>query len=199
VVFNNANFSAVSGQTRAVQIWEGGRDGKPIPNATKTGYYLRKYVNESVNLVLNTTAVHSWIYLRLAEVFLNYAEALNEYSPGNPDIKIFVDRVRARPGVAMPGIPAGTQAEVRQRIRNERRIEFAFEDQRAWDVRRWMIAPQTLGTPIRGVNIVTTAPNVFTYTPQVVENRVFDPKMYLFPISQVELSVAPGLVQNPLW
>jgi len=199
VVFNNANFSTVSGQTRAVQIWEGGRDGKPIPDATKTGYYLRKYVNESVNLVQNTSSVHSWIFIRLAEVFLNYAEALNEYDPGNANIKTFVDRVRARPGVAMPGIPAGTQADVRQRIRNERRIEFAFEDHRAWDVRRWMIAPQTLGTPIRGVKIVTTAPNVFTYTPQVVENRVFEPKMYLFPISQVELSVAPGLVQNPLW
>ncbi len=199
VVVNSSNFSTVSGQTRAVQIWEGGRDGKPIPNASKTGYYLRKYVNESVNLVQNTSAVHSWIFIRLAEVYLNYAEALNEYDPGNPDIKIFVDRVRARSGVAMPGIPAGTQAEVRQRIRNERRIELAFEDHRAWDVRRWMIGPQTLGTPISGVKIIATAPGMFSYTPTLVENRVFDSKMYLFPISQVELSVSPGLVQNPNW
>ncbi len=199
IVTNTSNFSSIAGQTRAVQIWEGGRDGKPIPNATKTGYYLRKYVNEGVNLVINTTAVHSWIYFRLAEVFLNYAEALNEYDPGNADIKIFVDRVRARPGVAMPGIPVGLQDEVRQRIRNERRIEFAFEDHRAWDVRRWMIAPATLGAPVRGVKIILTGATTFTYTPEIVETRVFLPQMYLYPISQIELSTAPGLVQNPIW
>jgi starch-binding outer membrane protein, SusD/RagB family len=199
VVTNTSSFSTVSGQTRNVQIWEGGLDGKPIPNATKTGYYLRKYVNESVNIVNNTSAVHSWIYFRMAEIYLNYAEALNEYAPGSADIKINVDRVRTRTGVAMPGMPTGTQAEVRQRIRNERRIELAFEDHRTWDVRRWMIAPATLGASVRGVRVIQTSPGVFTYTPQTLETRVFQPKMYLFPISQVELSVAPGLVQNPLW
>lgn len=199
IVVNNASFSTVSGITRNVQIWEGGRDGKPIPDASKTGYYLRKYVNESVNLPQNTMAVHSWIYFRLAEIFLNYAEALNEYSPGHPDIKIYVDRVRGRPGVSMPGMPMGTQEEVRQRIRNERRIELAFEDHRSWDVRRWMIAPQTLGASIRGVRVLQTSPDVFSYTQETVENRVFEPRMYLFPIPQVEVSVAPGLVQNPLW
>lgn len=200
VVFNNASFSTVSGQTRAVQIWEGGRDGKPIPNATKTGYYLRKYVNEGVNLVNNTTAVHTWIYFRLGEIYLNYAEALNEYSPGHADIKTYVDRVRARTGVAMPALPAGlSQAEMRMRIRNERKVELAFEDHRAWDVRRWMIAPATLGTQIRGVRVVSTAPNTFTYTPQVVENRVFQNHMYLFPIPRTEVVIAPGILQNPNW
>jgi len=199
IVTNNSSFSTVAGQTRNVQIWEGGLDGKPIPNATKTGYYLRKYVNESVNIVNNNTAVHSWIYFRLAEIYLNYAEALNEYSPGNADIKINVDRVRTRTGVAMPGMPLGSQSEVRQRIRNERRVEFAFEDHRAWDVRRWMIAPATLGASIRSVKIIQTSPGIFTYTPQSLETRSFQTKMYLFPISQVEISVAPGIQQNPLW
>ena len=200
VVTNASAFSTVTGITRPVQLWEGGIDGKPIPNASKTGYYLRKYVNESVNLTNNTTAVHSWIFFRMAEMYLNYAEALNEYAPGNADIKFNVDRVRTRAGVAMPVLPAGlSQAQTRAAIRNERRVEFAFEDQRTWDVRRWMIAPTTLGAPIRGVRILQTSPGVFNYTPQIVENRVFLPSMYLFPIPQVELSVAPGLVQNPLW
>ena len=200
IVVNNSNFSTISGITRAVQIWEGGRDGKPIPNATKTGYYLRKYVNEGVNLTTSTSAVHTWIYMRLAEVYLNYAEALNEYAPGNADIKIYVDRVRARGGVVMPALPAGlSQSQMRDRIRNERRIELAFEDYRSWDVRRWMIAPQTIGVPINGLRVISTGTNMFTYTVQQVENRIFQPKMYLFPIPQNELSVSPGLVQNPLW
>jgi len=130
---------------------------------------------------------------------LNYAEALNEYSPGHADIKINYDRVRSRPGVLMPGLPAGlSQAEVREKIRNERRVEFAFEDHRAWDVRRWMIAPSTLGAPLRGVD-VTKAVTTFSYTPIVVEQRVFQPKMYLYPIPQGELNISQGLVQNPLW
>ena len=100
----------------------------------------------------------------------------------------------------MPPLPAGlTQAEVREKIRNERRIEFAFEDHRAWDVRRWMIATTTLGAPLRGVDIVRTGTTTFTYTPNIVEQRVFEPKMYLYPIPQGELNISQGLVQNPLW
>ncbi|MBC7889658.1 MAG: RagB/SusD family nutrient uptake outer membrane protein [Ferruginibacter sp.] len=199
IVTNMSNLSTVSGVTRQVQLYTGGRDGKPINNASKTGYYLRKYVNESLNLLLNTTAVHSWVYFRLPEIWLNYAEALNEYSPGHADIKIYYDRVRGRTGVAMPLLPAGlNQAQVRDKIRNERRVEFAFEDHRAWDTRRWMIAPTTLGAPLRGVNIAQSG-TTFTYTPMVVETRVFQPKMYLYPIPQGELNIISKLVQNPLW
>ena len=180
-------------------MFSGGRDGRPIANATNTGYYLRKYVNETQNLVINQTAVHSWIFFRLPEIFLNYAEALNEYDPGNPNIKVFVDRVRTRSGVAMPPMPAGlSQVEVRDRIRNEKRVEFAFEDHRAWDARRWMIGPTALGGPVRGVE-VTPAGAGFTYAPVVIETRVFEPRMYLYPIPQGELNISQGLVQNPLW
>lgn len=200
VAVNNTNFSSVSGVTRPLETFTGGRDGKPTVNATKTGYYLRKYVNESINLTTNQTAVHSWIYFRLAEIYLNYAEALNEVSPGTAAIKTHYDLVRTRTGVAMPPLPAGlSQAEVRERIRNERRVEFAFEDHRAWDVRRWMIAPATLGSPLRGVDITKTGTAAFTYQPFVVETRTFLPRMYLYPIPQSELNIAKGLVQNPLW
>ena len=201
VLVNNASFS-IPGVVRSpsvAEIYPGGRDGQPIPNATKTGYYLRKYVNETLNRATGQTAAHSWIYFRIAEMYLNYAEALNEYSPGHADIKINYDRVRTRSGVAMPPLPAGlSQAEVRERIRNERRVEFAFEDHRAWDVRRWMIAPQTLGAPLRGVNVTQTG-TTFTYAPFVVEQRVFDPKMYMYPIPQGEVNIVTGLAQNPMW
>ncbi len=201
VLVNNANFT-IPGVVRSpsvAEIFAGGRDGQPIPNATKTGYYLRKYVNETLNQSTGQAAVHSWIYFRMAEMYLSYAEALNEFSPGNGDIKINYDKVRTRSGIAMPPLPAGlSQAEVREKIRNERRVEFAFEDHRAWDVRRWMIAPQTLGAPIRGVNITKTG-TTFEYAPFVVEQRVFEPKMYLYPIPQGEVNIVSGLLQNPMW
>jgi len=204
ILVNNVAFS-VPGIVRlpapvVSEIYTGGRDGKPLPKASNTGYYLRKYVNETINRTIGQTAVHSWIFFRLAEVYLNYAEALNEFSPGNVDIKINYDRVRNRPGVLMPLLPAGlSQAEVRERIRNERRVELAFEDHRAWDVRRWMIAPATLGGQLRGVDITRTTATTFTYVPNVVETRVFLPQMYLYPIPQNELNISQGLVQNPLW
>lgn len=197
IVTNNTAFGTPS---RNVQLWTGGLDGKPIINASKTGYYLRKYQIESLNLINNNTGVHSWIIFRFPEIYLNYAEALNEWSPGNADIKRYVDLVRARTGVAMPPLPAGlSQAEMRERIRNEKRVEFAFEDHRFWDVRRWMQGETYFGKPLTGVSITRNADNTFTYAPVKVEDRVFTPRMYLYPIPQGDLNIVTGLIQNPLW
>jgi hypothetical protein len=195
IILNNTAYKG-----RNVEAWAGGRDGKGIVNATKTGYYLKKYVNENLNLLLNNTSVYSWDLFRLAEIYLNYAEALNEASPGSADIKTYVDRVRTRTGVALPALPTGlSQAEMRERIRNERRVELAFEDHRGWDVRRWLQGPQYLGAPLMGVDITKNADGTFKYTPITVENRVFEPKMYLYPIPQGELNASKGLIQNPGW
>jgi len=197
ITTNNTSFGTPA---RNVQLWTGGLDAKPIINASKTGYYLRKYQIESLNLLNNNTGVHSWIIFRYHEIYLNYAEELNEWSPGNADIKRFVDIVRNRTGVAMPLLPAGlSQAETRERIRNEKRVEFAFEDHRFWDVRRWMQGPAFFGKPLMGVDIIRNADGSFKYAPVKVEDRAFDPKMYLYPIPQSELNIAQGLIQNPLW
>ncbi len=197
IVTNNTAFGTPS---RNVQLWTGGLDAKPIINASKTGYYLRKYQIESLNLINGNTGVHSWIVFRFPEIYLNYAEALNEWSPGSPDIKKYVDLVRARTGVAMPPLPAGlSQAEMRERIRNEKRVEFAFEDHRFWDVRRWMQGPTYFGKPLMGVDITRTADNSYSYSPVKVEDRAFSPKMYLYPIPQSELNIVTGMIQNPLW
>jgi hypothetical protein len=197
IAVNNTPFGTPA---RNVQLWTGGLDAKPIAFATKTGYYLRKYQIESLNLINGNTGVHSWILFRYPEIYLNYAEALNEWSPGNADIKAYYDRVRGRTGVAMPLLPAGlSQADVREKIRNEKRVEFAFEDHRFWDVRRWMQAPTYFNAPLRGVDITRNADGTFTYKPVTVENRVFTPKMYLYPIPQTDINIAGGLAQNPLW
>ena len=87
---------------------------------------------------------------------------------------------------------------MREKIRNERRVELAFEDHRFWDVRRWMIAPETLGAPLRGVEITKISDEEFEYNPIEVEKRTFEPKMYLYSIPQADLNTT-GWVQNPLW
>ena len=201
-------FTILSNMTkfngRPVECWTGGRDGKGVPRATKTGQYLLKYIDPELNLLEGRTSVHTWALIRLAEVYLNYIEALNEYQPAHSDIKIYYDKIRQREGIKMPELPDGLdQDAVRQKIRHERRIELAFEDHRLWDVRRWMIAADNekgkgvLNIPLRGLEILNRG-GVPSYTPIEIEKRNFEPKMYLYPIPQGDLDIA-GWSQNPLW
>ena len=201
-------FTILSNMTkfngRPVECWTGGRDGKGVPRATKTGQYLLKYIDPELNLLEGRTSVHTWILIRLAEVYLNYIEALNEYQPTHSDIKIYYDKIRRREGIKMPELPDGLdQDAVRQKIRHERRIELAFEDHRLWDARRWMIAADNemgkgvLNIPLRGLEILNRG-GVPSYSPIEIEKRNFEPKMYLYPIPQGDLDIA-GWSQNPLW
>lgn len=186
-------------KNRKLECYAGGKDGFGKVNASRTGYYLKKHVNENIDLLLNTTSVKSWNVIRLAEIYLNYVEALNEYNPNSADILKYLNAIRTRAGVKMPAIPSGlSQSEMRERIRQERRIELAFEDHRRWDARRWLKGPEILGAPLMGIE-ATNVNNSFTYKPVKVEDRVFLPKMYFYPIPQAEINVAPSLVQNPLW
>lgn len=195
VVVNNSSFKG-----SAIELWNGGLDGKGKPLAPRTGYYLRKYVDEGVNLLTGTTSVHSWDIIRLADVYLWYAEALNEYSPGHADVLNFLNKVRTRPGVAMPAVQAGlTQTQMRSIIRHERLVELAFEGHRFWDVRRWMIAASALGSPVKGVEITKEPSGTFTYASKDIETRVFENKMYFYPIPQAEILQMPNWKQNPLW
>jgi len=195
IVTNNSTFKG-----RTIECWEGGLDGPPIRQASKTGYYLKKYVNANLNLIRGETSTHSWVIFRLSEFYLNYAEALNEFDPGNTEIKTSVDMVRKRGNVNMPPLPEGlTQDQMRQRIYNERRVEFAFEEHRLWDVRRWMSATSELSKPLKGVKISRDLYGNFNYTVTDVETRVFLPKMYFYPIPQNEIYIDKKLIQNPLW
>ncbi len=195
ILVNNTNFKG-----RPVESFTGGLDGLPKVRATKTGYYMLKWVDANINLLTGTSSVHNWPLIRLAEIYLNYAEALNEAQPGNADIKLYVDKVRQRSGVAMPVLPAGLdQSHMRDAIRHEDRVEFAFEDHRLWDLRRWMLAETVLNAPLKGIQITKNADLTFSYQVITVEERRFDPKMYFYPIPQNELNIAIGWVQNPLW
>ena len=173
-------------------------DGGVI-NGTKTGYYLQKLVDPTLDLVLNRTSVHSWPLFRISEIYLNYVEALNEYNSTDPDILIYVNKARQRIGVGMPAITETDQSKLREKIRNERRIELAFEGHRMWDVRRWMIATDVLNQPLYGISIVLTN-NILNYEKKEVEKRIFLPKMYFYPIPQSLLfTEGNDWPQNPLW
>lgn len=194
---NNSTF-----QGRPVECWEGGADGPDKNNASRTGYYLLKYVDPELKLLQGQSAIHSWIIIRLGEIYLNYAEAMNEaYGPDAKGIYgksacEAVNEVRGR--VGMPDVVADSKEEMREKIRHERRVELAFEDHRFWDVRRWMTAPDDLNAPLKGVKVTRLSYNSFEYQSVEVESRSFKRSMYFYPIPQNELNIT-GWPQNPLW
>ncbi|MDT8432716.1 MAG: RagB/SusD family nutrient uptake outer membrane protein [Bacteroidales bacterium] len=199
VLLNNSIWKG-----KVVESFVGGANGPPRANATKTGYYLKKYVIESVSLEpTNTTRrQHTWVLFRYAEVLLNYAEAMNEaYGPedaaglGMTALQA-VNQVRIRAG--MPEFPVGmSQSAFAEKLRNERRVELAFEDHRFWDVRRWMIGDAT--TEIHGVRITQNPYGGFAYQQFRLEERVFEDRMNLYPIPQSEIYKNPALEQNTGW
>ncbi|AYL95425.1 RagB/SusD family nutrient uptake outer membrane protein [Mucilaginibacter celer] len=161
-----------------------------------TGYIVRKNTTTGDRTVGGRT----WVMLRLAEIYLNYAEALNEYNPGNPDILKYLNLIRSRAGITTygDGIPVpASQTEMREAIRKERRVELAFENNRYFDVRRWMIAPETDNGPIYGLNINARLPEFYQRT--AFEYRVFQKRNYFFPIPQIDINNDKQLVQNPGW
>lgn len=184
---------------KRIATYPGGADAMPNPNATKTGYYLRKFLNENVNIQTGGGSDgHVVPLFRLAEIYLNYAEALNEYDPTNPDIAVYLNKIRER--VSLPDVPSGlTQEQMRTLIHHERRVELAFEEHRFWDVRRWKVASSTLGAPVKGVKITQDDAGNFTYSPVQVEQRVFQPKMYWYPIPQSEALKLHHWEQNKGW
>ncbi|WP_316805447.1 RagB/SusD family nutrient uptake outer membrane protein [Pedobacter nototheniae] len=205
VMYNGSTF-----KSKTVDTYVGGKDGLNLNvNATKTGYYMRKYLSENASWAGTAASVRRpWIFFRYAEVLLNYAEALNEAQGAGQVTEILrvLNQIRDRTGVKMPLLqntnPAGnayvaaTKEELRKRIHNERRVELCFEEHRFYDVRRWKEGETTFNKPVSGMKIVQLTPTTYSYTPFTVENRTFTPKNYLYPISQNELNKAPALGQN---
>lgn len=193
ILMNMAPFKG-----KKVATYPEGADASPNPNATKTGYYLRKFLNEDVNIQTGgSSSGHVVPLFRLAEIYLNYAEALNECDPTNPDIALYLNKVRNR--ASLPNVSALSQEQMRTVIQHERRVELAFEEHRSWDVRRWKIASSTLGAPLMGVQIERKPLGGYTYMPVKVEQRVFQPKMYWYPIPQSEVLKLKQWKQNNGW
>ena len=193
ILMNMAPFKG-----KKVATYPEGADASPNPNATKTGYYLRKFLNEDVNIQTGgSSGGHVVPLFRLAEIYLNYVEALNECDPTNPDIALYLNKVRNR--ASLPNVSALSQEQMRAVIQHERRVELAFEEHRSWDVRRWKIASSTLGAPLMGVQIERKPLGGYTYMPVKVEQRVFQPKMYWYPIPQSEVLKLKQWKQNNGW
>lgn len=191
---------------RPIETYIGGLDGlNKDQNSTKTGYYLRKFLNMNANLAKNTQFTrHQWIHFRYAEILLNYAEAMNEaYGPsgtGDGLSKTSIDAVnQVRSRVEMPNLSSDlSKDQLRERIQNERRVELCFEGHRFWDVCRWKKG-EMFNLPVKGMRITADGSNL-TYEIFDVEQRVFDvSKMYLMPIPQGEILKSDALVQNPNW
>ncbi len=194
ILYNGADFKG-----RKVETFAGGRDEQSsATDHTRTGYYIRKLVDEQ-QTVGQTSRTTNGIVFRLTEMYLNYAEALNEYAPGNADIGFYINAVRKRAG--MPDLPSGlTQLEMRNKIRNERRIELLAENHRFWDVRRWKIASQTEQN-IYGMKAIkdANAPGGFKYERFLVEKRPWRNAMLVIPITLDETFRNPNIKQNPGW
>ncbi|MGF7080404.1 RagB/SusD family nutrient uptake outer membrane protein [Mucilaginibacter sp. UYCu711] len=172
-------------------------------DATQTGYYLRKKVQENIPLGSanwdGRTGAQNYYYFRYGEVLLMYAEAQNEGVGPDNTVYDAINKVRARS--ALPNLTPGLSQDVmRTAIRRERRIELAFEDKRLWDLRRWKLAEINLNKPVHGIAITANGSGGFNYNPVTTPggNLMFDAsKNYLFPLPQRAVDQNAKLKQNP--
>ena len=228
---------------RDIQTWRDGStygfDRDPKNQLfSRTGYYLRKFWPRECKdkNVAGSMKIYGF-YIRLGEIYMNYAEAMNEaYGPdsdggtggmtaieavnklrarlvcpandkigGNSDPYYYIKVEREENPLfpvlpdGMPGLPAGmTKDQAREKIHNERVIEFAFEDQYFYDILRWKEGPAHIGTTLYGVDVVRSG-DTYTYIRTAIETRPFDEgRMYLYPIPENEVYNL-GIKQNPGW
>lgn len=161
-------------------------------NVVNTGFGIKKYTSfsDEVNTTPTpTTSELNAILIRYAEVLLTYAEAQNEATGPDETVYAALNEIRGRPSVDMPDVEEGlSKEEMRAVIRNERRIELAFEGLYYSDIKRWKTA-----------EIVNNGP-ILNYQGSVITNRTFDKdRDYLWPIPYVEIQKNPELEQNPNW
>ena len=221
---NNPLDPANQIQTGAYDLMVGGRlakfsglDTKQGPkeahNGTWTGYYIQKFIDPDPTIIdAQARQFVPWPYFRFTEAVFNYVEACIELGE-TETAKTWLNKIRFRAG--MPAIMATDQNSLREIYRRERRIEMAYEQQRFFDARRWLIAEETLGRKVTIVKIdgtfkpgKTLSGNYkydesiynYSYTPQEFnskENRVWKNQLYFLPLSRDEIRKNPLLVQNP--
>jgi hypothetical protein len=165
------------------------------------GYILRKFMPEDGPINWQTTYTIPWPHFRLAEIYLNYAEAKFELGD-EATCREYINKVRARPSVNLPPIPATVTGEaLRQRLYNERRIELAFESHRFFDIRRWKIASVIENRPIRGMDIIKDrTTGVTNYNPVIVlQKNPYEEKMNLLPVETAEVRRNDPSLQTPGW
>lgn len=169
-------------------------------NTSKTRYTIRKFMNESLLNPWLDKCTQPFIYMRLAEVYLNYAEAmyhLGDETTARKYINLIRERARGGKANILPDITA-TGSALLEKIRHERRIELAFEEHRYFDVRRWKIAEQTENEDAVKIQILRDDDTgKKSYSFDVVQERKFLPQHYLMPIPRSEILKNSLLEQNP--
>lgn len=200
VLYNGASWKG-----RTIEPYVNGADGwcqysdDPAPaGRTTTGYYLRKLVDESHDMTVNSASTQPWISIRYAEVLLNFAEAC--YHTGNIDsANIAVKMIRDRVGLPYSNKSA---SEIMAAIRQERKVELSYEGLLFWDMRRWKLAAtEYTGYRVHGLKIEKNLDNTFTYTYVDCDkqDRYFPEKLYRIPLPQDELVNNSAVQQYPEW
>lgn len=194
--------------TKQIYFYKGTGDDNSKADNCYTGYLLYKGLDHNI---LNTgnykrSQYRPGILFRLADFYLLYAEALNEINPSDERIIQYIDKVRIRAGIPElekinPEIKGNYEKQF-EAIRHERRIELFAEGQRYFDVRRWMLADKDgdcrQGGAFTGMNMA--ADNIHDFmSRKIFENRIFERRMYLYPLPLDEVQKSRKLVQNPGW
>ncbi|RFZ91197.1 RagB/SusD family nutrient uptake outer membrane protein [Mucilaginibacter conchicola] len=175
-------------------------------DVSNTAYYFKKRLNPDRRPAGGRVDGVNYVYFRLAEVLLNYAEAENEANGPTPEVYTALNKIRQRSN--LPAIETAyggqslSQLQMRELIRNERRVELCFENKRYYDLIRWRIAEDVLTKDRHGMKISNTSPadNRGAWKYEIVplnHPHVFTAKMYLNPIPQSVIDQNPNIKQNP--
>lgn len=185
-----------------------GKDGIGIhPDATKTGFYVRKYLQDggAPLFIKEYYSGQDCILFRLGEIYLNAAEAAFELGL-EESARDYIEPIRTRAGLQQNlRLQAQSGIDLRDRIRHERKLELAFEDQRYWDVKRWRIATEALSIQLQGVRtkrvIDGFGNDTFTYETFDAEplKMNFYERHYYLPIGQDRINNNNKLIENPLY
>jgi starch-binding outer membrane protein, SusD/RagB family len=227
--YNNILFTGgpphgakANGDPWYLEVYPGGADFQPTEvGSVKTGYMCKKWWWPTANRVANGWGDYYYnaVFIRATQVYLDYAEAMNEAYGPNADPKGYgmtavqaINKVRNRVGMVDVN-PAftGSKEAFRERIRNERAVELMWEDHRWHDMRRWMIAHEVLGGPtypIQGVVVQDLTPLItnvgqksfrYTVVNLTSEIRVFEMKHYWYPLPRDHMERLRNVTQNPGW
>src|SRR5690606_24495235 len=175
-------------------------------DCVKVGYLWRRFSDPTNDIESGKWGQLTWPYYRLAEVYLNYAEACNEKpSRDESQALLYLNKVRNRSGlnnleVAYPEV-LGNKVLLRELIQKERMLELAFEGHRYFDIRTWMIAEEEYNGPNYTLNLLAkNYQDSWQRTDKVFPGKmVFQPKHYFFPINQKQLSEMKNITQNLGW
>uniref|UniRef100_UPI0032172205 RagB/SusD family nutrient uptake outer membrane protein n=1 Tax=uncultured Draconibacterium sp. TaxID=1573823 RepID=UPI0032172205 len=203
VIYNGANWQ---GKTMENSVngnngrYMGYRNDTYTKGRTVTGYYLRKLRDESQTDLVTYKSTQTTVEIRLAEVYLNRAEAYYQLEKANLALND-INTIRTRPGVGLPAKKELSGEELFKAIRQERKIELAYEGHLYWDMRRWKLAHVEYNNyRVHGMKIAKIgAEYQYEYIDCDLQDRKFLPKTYVFPIPYSELANNSAIEQYDEW